>query len=109
MIVSKNEIKEWMVKNDHSRRWLANKCGVSIETLSNWFSKSGEIPEKQIHRISKLIIDNNIQKQNLVLSFSLDEFRLIEAWAYKSGALVHDHAEQALIKLARNEIPDLEV
>ena len=109
MEISKNEIKEWMRKHHHSRRWLASKCKVSAETLANWFSKNGEIPDKHMQTISRLIIDNNIQKQNVVLSFSREEFHLLETWAYKHGSMLHDHLEQTLLRLAENEVPDLDI
>lgn len=54
MDTSKEGIKAWLASYpDRDRNWLAEKCGVSKNTVNNWLSTSIELPSKTI-----LIIEN---------------------------------------------------
>ena len=48
--------------------------------------------------IAKLIENNNVEKQPLVLQFSREEFEQIERAAYREGSLIHEWSEKFLIE-----------
>lgn len=101
MVLTKDDIKQWMQANFHTRRWLASKCGVSIQTLANWFSKNGTIPETQMAAIAKLIQTNNIQKNQIIVEFDRPELEQITAKAYQENMLVQDWIEKLAIEHSR--------
>lgn len=55
MTMTKEEIKIWLKGTGKNRKWLAEKCNVSISAVNSWLSTDRGIPSKSIIIIQNLM------------------------------------------------------
>lgn len=53
--LTKSQVKDWLKKNNYSRDWLAEQCGVSKQSVDTWLSKSRDIPRHAELKIRQLM------------------------------------------------------
>ena len=98
--MEKEQIRRWLVRENHTRQWLAQKCGVAVKTLNNWLGSERAVPQKALRVIEKLMEDDKASdreaKPRLVLEFTKDEFEMIGATALKEGMTITQWAESKL-------------
>lgn len=118
MLPTKDEIKAWLKKFNHSREWLGEKCGnLQKRSVDNWLSSPKEIPEGTLALIGRLMEDDERaeaerrQKEsqplsNVVIRVDTDEF---EDWCQaglKHQQTVTDYCLAAIRAGYRAENPD---
>ena len=108
--MTREMIREWMTQNNHSRKWLADKCGVTSKTVNNWLSSDRGVPAKAIRIIEALVefdqsgpVDS---KPRLVLEFTRKEFDKINLAASRNKMTVSRWAELQLKKLSDLELEE---
>ena len=77
--MTKEEIREWLDSSDHSRKWLAHKCGVMPKTVNNWLGSEQSIPLKAIRMIEALMKADTVSDTHTRLIFQVtpEEFEHI--------------------------------
>ena len=58
MFPSKDEIKDWLKRFNHTREWLGERCGKSKGTVNNWLSTNIEISPATLNLIARLMDDD---------------------------------------------------
>ncbi len=116
MEVTKDTVLQWLERENHSRDWLAEKCGVKSAAVGNWLGKNSSrpIPAKAVLIISDLMrIDEAkanaaaVVPQNLVLEFTHEEFDTICAAAAACGEIPRKWAEKTLSGIASADVTKL--
>lgn len=106
--MNKETVNEWLKAHNHSREWLAEKCGVNVRTVGNWLTSVG-IPSKAAVIIQSLMTTDEVNEQaksavpqNLVLEWDLtdakerEDYENIEAAAVDSGLAIREWALEKL-------------
>jgi len=99
----------WMTENNLSKRWLADRCGVSLKTVHNWFGTGRPLPLKAVLAIrSEMgkpdLHEDDSKKNSIVIDLSPEEFDKICRLAFKENKLPRMWAEEQLIELANLDI-----
>lgn len=113
MTPTKDQIKVWLKKFNHSREWLGEQCGnIKRRTVDNWLSSPQEIPDATLSLIARLIADDEAadlrRKQLMIpanqvfsLEVSLDDFRRFSRAALAAGLTLEEWAIEECDKAAR--------
>lgn len=56
----KEQIKQWLKKNNRTREWLGSQVGVSKKAVDNWLSSPKAIPLGKLNLIQRLIQDDEV-------------------------------------------------
>lgn len=105
--VTRTEIKIWLRSAGRSRAWLADRVGVSVQTVNGWLSSGKNIPAGRVLQIKMLMRGEGKPKSALsersvlVLDATPEEFDLWNAAAMSQGLLVREWAEEVLTHAAR--------
>jgi hypothetical protein len=87
------ELNQWSKSRPGMRRLIAQKCGVCIGTVQNWFAKNHKIPEKgmiimlDLYEKSKT---EDIAAQNIVLVVGINRFDSYDSAAKAKGCKLKD-------------------
>lgn len=76
----KEDIIAWLATIGKDRKWLADKCLVSVGQCYNWFSRNGRIPAAKLALIKSLIdatSGENPPDQVITLEFSGKEMEIV--------------------------------
>lgn len=97
---SKSEIKAWLKRERHSRKWLGEQCGVEKRTVDNWLSSPKEIPHATLALIARLMEDDENQPgknprapardQYFSLEVDIEMFRSFSKAALAAGLTLED-------------------
>ena len=99
--MTKDSIRKWLSEESHSRKWLAEKCGVTQKTLNNWLGSERPVPQKALRMIEKLMREDQMLdvKARLVLEFTPEEFEKLCEAALKDKMTIQKWAEAKLNRL----------
>lgn len=110
MEITRETVNQWLTDERRSQSWLAEKCGVSDQAVSNWLRENNFRPISATAQITirSLMEEDAASSQatpphNLVLEFDDDHYKPIEKAALKAGETVREWAKRTL-----NETADLD-
>lgn len=112
MELTPDDVKHWLSKHNHSREWLAHKCGVVPKTLNNWIGSGRGFPSKAVVIIGNLMKEDAAQEaakppHNLVIEFNDEEYQPIERAALRSGQSIREWAKDALNDIAGADVTSI--
>ena len=101
---SKEEVKDWLKKEGHTRGWLGKACGgLSLKAVNNWLSTDRPIPSSSLEVIRRLMADDEEKRKNkadplhhLIVTVPLDEFRNWEQAALLKQTTTTDYCVEAI-------------
>lgn len=105
MKINRDTVISWLDRQRRSKSWLAEKCGVSKQAVSNWLNESNEISKQGQIMIRALMEEDAAREQarpahHLVLDFDDDEFDAIEQAALKKNETARQWAKRSLNEIA---------
>lgn len=110
MEITRDTVNQWLENEHRSQSWLAEKCGVSVQAVSNWLRGNKYRPISAGAQITiRALMDEDAAKakarplQNLVLEFSDNEYKAIGKAALAAGELVPSWAKHILNAAADEE------
>lgn len=105
--MNQNDVKKWLAETGRDRRWLAEKCGVALQTVNNWLSTNRGLPSKAKLTIlglmqteSSTLEGSQARGQSLVIRLTDEEFDRIERAANLEGKGVRQWVVDSLNHLA---------
>ena len=114
MKITKELVINWLEKERRSRSWLAEKCQVSKQAVSNWLSENNP---QGISASAQLIIQKLMEEDeaaaaakpphNLVIEFNDEEYQPIERAALRSGQSIREWAKDALNDIAGADVTSI--
>ncbi|GAA5117017.1 hypothetical protein JIN84_18050 [Luteolibacter yonseiensis] len=113
---TKEEIKEWLKRESHSREWLGEQCGgTKRRTVDNWLSSPQEIPDGMLTLIARLMADDaaaaaardkseSTDLERFSVELTTEEFDHINSAASSRQLLVRQWALEVLKEAARRDM-----
>lgn len=107
MEITRDTVLEWLAKYHRPRTWLAKKCGVSDQAVSNWLREKNHQPisAPAIIKIRSLMEEDAASSQakvphNLVLEFDDNEYAPVEKAALDQRMTIREWARTVLNEAA---------
>lgn len=114
MNVTKESVISWLEETRRNRTWLAEKCNVSKQAVSNWLREKNS---QGISASAKLVIQKLMEEDaaatqkkpphSLVLEFEEAEYSSIEKAALANRQTIRQWAKDELNQLAQTEVESL--
>lgn len=111
MEITRDSVVQWLESIRYSQTWLADKCEVSKQAVSNWLREKNPQPISAAAKIKiRSLMDEHVASQkakpphNLVLEFLDAEYEPIEQIALRSGKTVREWAKMALNQAASLDV-----
>lgn len=95
-MLTTKEIEEWLLRDDHTRDWLARECGVDVRTVRNWFSY-GVIPQKQQRRIAELMAIESETLHTIKIKLRHENFTKAKRKALANDMPLDEYCERVVI------------
>lgn len=103
MDITRETVNHWLETERRSQAWLADKCGVTDQAVSNWLRVTNPRPISAAAQITiRALMDEDFARNqakpphNLVLEFSDEEYTPIERAALQSSETVREWAKRTL-------------
>lgn len=114
MEITRDTVNQWLTDQRRNQSWLAEKCGVSDQAVSNWLRENNFRPISSSAQITirSLIEEDAAASQsralyNMVLEFSNDQYSAIEQAALVRPESVREWTKRTLNDAAGVNIKEL--
>ena len=107
MTTTREAVIQWLAENHRTQTWLAEKCGVKDQAVSNWLREKNP---RTISASAQIIIQRLMEEDaaksqakpphNLVLEFNDEDYALVEKAALGKVVSIREWAKQILNDVA---------
>ncbi|MGL6348251.1 MAG: hypothetical protein ACRC2U_00015, partial [Aeromonas sp.] len=111
MEINRDSVNQWLLTERRSQSWLAAKCEVSKQAVSNWLreNNSRSISASAQIVILRLMEEDRAAKaakppHSLVLEFEDADYEQIESAAVKAGKSIRQWSKDGLLGLAEIDV-----
>lgn len=114
MDITRETVNQWLEDNRRSQIWLAEKCSLSKQAVSNWLRDKNPVPiSSSAQIIIRRLMEEDAAKtqskapQNLVLEFAQADFDNICKAAAALGQVPREWAQFQLADIAALDVEAL--
>lgn len=114
MEITRDTVHQWLKKERRSQTWLAEKCGVTVQAVSNWLRENNFQPISAAAQITirALMEEDAAASQatpphSLVLEFDDEDYAVIEQAALQKPETVREWAKRTLNEAADADMREI--